>query len=48
MTINILVTCAGSAPGVSVIKALKDQNEMPIKIYAGDMDPLSAGFFLIY
>ncbi len=44
--INILITSAGSAPAISVIKALRKQKEIQIKIIAVDMGELSAGFFL--
>lgn len=44
--INVLVTSAGSAPGVSVIKALRKQNELKLRIVAVDMDELSSGFHL--
>jgi carbamoyl-phosphate synthase large subunit len=43
---NVLVTCAGSMPGVAVINALKRQNEVPIRVIAVDRNPLSAGFYL--
>lgn len=46
MTINVLVTCAGSMPGVSVINALRRQNEVPIRVISVDRNPLSAGFYL--
>lgn len=44
--ISILITSAGSAPAISVIKALKKQNELSMNIIAVDMDELSAGFQL--
>lgn len=44
--LNVLITSAGSAPAVSVMKALKAQSEIAVKIIAIDMDPLSSGFFL--
>jgi len=46
VTINVLVTCAGSMPGVSVINALRRQNEVPIRVISVDRNPLSAGFYL--
>jgi carbamoyl-phosphate synthase large subunit len=46
MATNVLVTCAGSMPGVAVINALKRQNEIPIRVIAVDRNPLSAGFYL--
>ncbi len=44
--VNVLVTSAGSAPAVSVIKALRQQKELDIGIVGIDMDELSAGFYL--
>lgn len=44
--INVIVTSAGSAPAVGVIKALRKQKEIDVKIIAVDMDKLSAGFYL--
>ena len=44
--VNVLVTSAGSAPAVSVIKALRQQKELDIALTAIDMDALSAGFYL--
>jgi carbamoyl-phosphate synthase large subunit len=46
MSINVLVTSAGSIPGVAVIQALKKQEEIPVRVIAADMNPLSAGFCL--
>jgi len=46
MGINVLVTSAGSIPGIAVIQALKQQDEIPVRIVAADMNPLSAGFCL--
>ncbi|MBI3308852.1 MAG: ATP-grasp domain-containing protein [Candidatus Melainabacteria bacterium] len=45
MKTKVLVTCAGSAPGVGVIQALKNQSEIEIEIVASDSNPMSAGFF---
>jgi carbamoyl-phosphate synthase large subunit len=42
----VLVTCAGSMPGVAVINALKRQDELPLRVIAADASPLSAGFHL--
>ena len=44
--LQILVTSAGTASAVSVIKALQLQKEVPVEIYATDMDPLAAGLHL--
>jgi carbamoyl-phosphate synthase large subunit len=44
--INILVTSAGTASAISVIKALKSQTEIPVRIIAVDLDPMAAGLFL--
>ncbi|RKY33490.1 MAG: hypothetical protein DRP68_02235 [Candidatus Omnitrophota bacterium] len=45
-TIKVLITSAGSAPAIGVIKALRQQKEIKIRIIAVDMDRLSAGFYL--
>ncbi len=44
--INVLVSSAGSAPAVAVIKALAIQKHFKINIFAVDMDETSAGFYL--
>lgn len=44
--INIIVTSAGTASAISVIKALKSQTEIPVHIIAVDLDPMAAGLFL--
>lgn len=44
--IKILVTSAGTASAISVIKALKLQNEIPVHIFAVDADKLAAGLYL--
>ncbi len=44
--IKILVTSAGSTNGVNVIKALKEQKEIPLSLMATDTNPLAAGFFM--
>jgi carbamoyl-phosphate synthase large subunit len=46
IAVNVLVTSAGSIPGVAVIEALRNQHEVPVRIVAADMDELSAGFLL--
>lgn len=46
MMINVLVMSAGSIPGVAVINALKEQDEIAARVVAADMDELSAGFLL--
>ncbi len=44
--IKVIITSAGSGPGIAVIKALKTQTEIPLEIIAMDMDILSAGLYL--
>ncbi|HEY4797656.1 MAG TPA: hypothetical protein VII99_01145, partial [Bacteroidia bacterium] len=44
--IKVLITSAGTASAISVIKALKKQTQLPVEIYATDMDPLAAGLYL--
>ena len=44
--VKVLVTSAGTASAVSVIKALRQQEELSLEIYATDMDPLAAGLYL--
>lgn len=44
--ISIIVTSAGTASAISVIKALKGQNEVLVNIIAVDLDPMAAGLFL--
>lgn len=46
MTTNILVMSAGSIPGAAVISALREQQEVPVRVIAADMTSLSAGFLL--
>jgi carbamoyl-phosphate synthase large subunit len=43
---TVMVTAAGSAPAVAVIQALRQQSEIPVRVVAADMDPLSVGFHL--
>ena len=44
--IKVLVTCCGSTPAISVIKALREKPE--IDVYVDDLNPLSAGFHMAY
>src|SRR5947208_5409900 len=44
--VTAIVTSAGSAPAVAVIQALLGQEEIPVRVLAADMDPLSVGFHL--
>jgi len=44
--INILVTSAGTASAISVIRSLKNQNDLPVSITAVDSDILAAGLYL--
>lgn len=46
--ITAVVTSAGSAPAVAVIQALLGQEEIPVRLVAADMDPLSVGFRLAH
>jgi carbamoyl-phosphate synthase large subunit len=46
MRVTALVTCAGSMPAIAIINALKRQDEIPVRVVAVDMNPLSAGFHL--
>jgi carbamoyl-phosphate synthase large subunit len=45
---TVLVTSAGSAPAVAVIQALRQQQELAVRVLAVDMDPLSVGFHLAH
>lgn len=44
--IRILITSAGTAAAINIIKGLKLQNEIPVKIYASDINPYAPGLFL--
>jgi len=44
--IRILITGAGTASAVTVIKSLKSQNELEITTIAGDPDPMAPGLHL--
>jgi carbamoyl-phosphate synthase large subunit len=46
--VTVMVTSAGSAPAVAVIQALLQQQEIPVRVIAADMDPLSVGFYLAH
>jgi carbamoyl-phosphate synthase large subunit len=46
MALNVLVMSAGATPGIAVIQALKQQDEIPVRVVAADMNPLSVGFRL--
>ncbi|HTS16506.1 MAG TPA: ATP-grasp domain-containing protein [Verrucomicrobiae bacterium] len=46
MKLNVLVMSAGSIPGVAIIEALRNQNEVPVRLIGADMGRLSAGFLL--
>lgn len=43
---KVLITSAGSTNGVNVIKALREQNEIPLSLIATDTNHLAAGFYL--
>ncbi len=45
-TVTILITSAGTASAVSVIKALKRQRDLPVRIVAVDADKTAAGLCL--
>jgi carbamoyl-phosphate synthase large subunit len=45
-SVNVLVTSAGTASGVSVIKALRRQNEFKVRLLAVDANPFAAGLYL--
>jgi carbamoyl-phosphate synthase large subunit len=45
-SVAVMVTSAGSAPAVAVIQALREQQEIPVRVVAADMDRLSVGFSL--
>ena len=44
--ITVLVTSAGVASAVNVIRALKMQDEIPVHIIAIDQNPLASGLHL--
>ena len=44
--VTIIVTSAGTASAISVIRGLKMQNEIKVNVVAVDLDPLAAGLFL--
>lgn len=44
--VPILVTSAGVASAVNIIRALKIQNEIPVHIIAIDQNPLASGLYL--
>lgn len=44
--INILITSAGTASAISVIKALKAQTALEVRLIATDMDEMAAGLYL--
>ena len=46
MAVTVLVTGAGAMPGIAIINALKGQSEVPVRVVAADMNPLSAGLYL--
>jgi carbamoyl-phosphate synthase large subunit len=45
---RVLVTAAGSGPGVAVVKALRDAAEPAAYVLAVDMSPRAAGLFLAH
>jgi len=46
VAVSVLVTGAGAMPGIGIINALKEQCEIPVRVIAADMNPLSAGLYL--
>jgi len=44
---HVLITSAGTASAVTIIKSLKKQQQIPVKIYATDVDPLAPGLHLV-
>jgi carbamoyl-phosphate synthase large subunit len=44
--ITVLITSAGTASAINVIKALRRQSELPLRLLACDMDPSAAGLRL--
>jgi len=46
MTCKVLITCAGTASAISIIKSLKRQQEIEVNIFSADSDVLSAGLKL--
>lgn len=44
--IKILITSAGSTNGINVIKALREQKELPLFFVVVDINPLAAGFYM--
>jgi carbamoyl-phosphate synthase large subunit len=44
--VTILITSAGGASACNVIKALKSQAEIPVRLIASDLDPLGVGLHL--
>lgn len=44
--VSVIVTSAGTASAISVIKALNAQTEIEVHIIAVDVDPMAAGLFL--
>jgi carbamoyl-phosphate synthase large subunit len=45
---RVLVTAAGSGPGVAIVKALRDRPELAPFVLAVDMSPRAAGLFLAH
>lgn len=43
---HVLVMGAGSGPAISIIKLLREQNELPIRLFGSDMDIMAAGLYL--
>jgi carbamoyl-phosphate synthase large subunit len=46
MPINVLIPSAGAGPCTAVIKALKSQKTLKLKVVSIDKDPLAAGLYL--
>jgi carbamoyl-phosphate synthase large subunit len=46
LDVSVLVTCAGAAPAIAIMKALKAQKAIRTKLYAVSSNRIEAGFFL--
>lgn len=45
-TVNVLVTSAGAGPAIAVLKALRQQRQVSVRLIAADMDPTAPGLYL--
>ncbi len=44
--VNVLITSAGGASAINVMRALQSQNEIPVRLVAVDINATAAGLFL--